>query len=187
LTGLAGFISGDLDAWFDSDSATWAAGGELAGNIFTAGRISGGVKQVEAIQQQSLFTYRQSILTALQEVEDALISTQKAREKLESEGRRVDALLEYARIAWLRYDNGFTSYIEVLDSQRSLFAAQLRYVDTQNDVYVGLINTYKAMGGGWVVLAEQRANEIDFPQDEDGYLPNPEAAASYSAPAPVDP
>jgi len=187
LTGLAGFISGDLDAWFDSDSAAWAAGGELAGNIFTGGRISGGVKQAEAIQQQSLFTYQQSILTALQEVEDALISTQKAREKLESEGRRVDALLEYARIAWLRYDNGFTSYIEVLDSQRSLFAAQLRYVDTQNDVYVGLINTYKAMGGGWVVLAEQRANEIDFPEDEDGYLPNPEAAASYSAPAPVDP
>jgi len=161
LTGLAGFISGDLDAWFNSDSIAWAAGGAVAGNIFTGGRISGDVKQAEARQQQSLFIYRQSILTALKEVEDALVSTQKAREKLVSDGRRVEALSEYARIARLRYDNGFTSYIEVLDSERSLFAAQLNYVDTQRDIYVGLINIYKAMGGGWVVLAEQTANEAN--------------------------
>lgn len=161
LTGLAGFVSGDLDAWFDSDSIAWAAGGAVAGNIFTGGRISADVKQAEARQQQSLFIYKQSILTALKEVEDALVSTQKAREKLVSDGRRVEALSEYARIARLRYDNGFTSYIEVLDSERSLFAAQLNYVDTQRDIYVGLINIYKAMGGGWVVLAEQTANEAN--------------------------
>ncbi len=186
LTGLAGFVSGDLGAWFDSDSATWAAGGALAGNIFSGGRISGGVKQAEAAQQQSLFAYQQSILTALKEVEDALISTQKAREKLISDGRRVEALTEYARIARLRYDNGYTSYIEVLDSERSLFSAQLTYVDTQKDVYVGLINTYKAMGGGWIVLAEQRANEIDFPPDEDSYVPDPASAASYSETEPPE-
>jgi len=186
LTGFAGFVSGDLDAWFDSDSVAWAAGGALAGSIFTGGRLSGNVKQAEALQQQSLFTYQQSIITSLQEVEDALISTQKAREKLLSDGRRVDALNEYARIARLRYDNGFTSYIEVLDSERSLFAAQLTYVDTQKDIYVGLINTYKAMGGGWIVLAEQKANEVDFPQNEDNYIPDPAAAASYSETQPVD-
>ena len=110
LTGFAGFVSGDLDAWFDSDSAAWAAGGALAGNIFTGGALKGNVKQAEALQQQSLFAYQQSIITSLKEVEDALISTQKAREKLVSDGRRVDALKEYARIARLRYDNGFTSY-----------------------------------------------------------------------------
>ena len=184
LTGLAGFVSGDLDAWFDSDSVAWAAGGALAGSIFTGGAIKGNVKQAEALQQQSLYTYQQSILTALKEVEDALIGTQKAREKLLSDGRRVDALKEYARMARLRYDNGFTSYIEVLDSERSLFAAKLTYVDTQKDIYVGLINTYKAMGGGWVVLAEQKANEVDFPEDEDGYVPDPAASASYIEPDP---
>jgi multidrug efflux system outer membrane protein len=182
LTGLAGFVSGDLGDWFNSDSVAWAAGASVSGNIFTGGRISGGVQQAEARQQESLFNYRQSILTALQEVEDALISTQKAREKLISEGRRVEALTEYARIARLRYDNGFTSYIEVLDSQRSLFGAELNYVDTQKDVYVGLINTYKAMGGGWIVLAEKRANEVDFPEDDGGYQPDPATAASYSTP-----
>ena len=186
LTGLAGFVSGDLDAWFDSDSVAWAAGGALAGSIFTGGRISGNVQQAEALQQQSLFSYQQTIITSLKEVEDALISTQKAREKLLSDGRRVDALTEYARIARLRYDNGYTSYIEVLDSERSLFSAQLTYVDTQKDIYVGLINTYKAMGGGWIVLAEQKANEVDFPNNEGGYLPDPAAAASYSDAEPVD-
>lgn len=182
LTGLAGFVSGDLGAWFNSDSLAWAAGAGVTGNIFTGGRISGGVQQAEAQQQESLFNYRQSILTALQEVEDALVTTQKAREKLISDGRRVEALMEYARIASLRYDNGYTSYIEVLDSQRSLFGAELTYVDTQKDVYVGLINTYKAMGGGWIVLAEERANEVDFPEDEGGYQPDPAPAASYSTP-----
>ncbi len=180
LTGLAGFVSGGLGAWFDSDSATWAAGGALAGNIFTGGRISSGVEQAETLQQQSLFAYHQSILTALQEVEDALISTQKARERLVSDGRQVEALAEYARIADLRYDNGYTSYIEVLDSKRSLFNAELNYVNTQNEVYAGLISTYKALGGGWVVLAEQRANEIDFPEDEEGYVPDPASAALYN-------
>ena len=180
LTGFAGFVSGDLDAWFDSDSAAWAAGGALAGNIFTGGALKGNVKQAEALQQQSLYAYQQSIITSLKEVEDALISTQKAREKLLSDGRRVDALKEYARIARLRYDNGFTSYIEVLDSERSLFSSQLNFVDTQRDIYVGLVNTYKAMGGGWVVMAEQTANEVDFAGDDEGYVPDPAAAATYS-------
>ena len=68
----------------------------------------------------------------------------------------------------------------------SLFSAQLTFVNTQKDIYVGLINTYKAMGGGWVVLAEQRANQTDFRANEDGYLPDPAAAASYSEAEPVD-
>lgn len=180
LTGLAGLVSGDIDSWFDSDAATWAVGAGLSGSIFTGGRISGNVKQAEALQQQSLFNYQQTILTALQEVEDALISTQKAREKLLSDGRRVEALSEYARISRLRYDNGYSSYIEVLDSERSLFNSELTYVNTQNDVYAGLINTYKALGGGWVVLAEQRANEVDYSEDKDGYKPDPETTKTYS-------
>ena len=51
----------------------------------------------------------------------------------------------------------------MLDAQRSLFTAQLNFVSVQNNIYTGLINTYKAMGGGWVELAEQDANRVDFP------------------------
>ena len=62
-----------------------------------------------------------------------------------------------AYFARLRYDNGYTSYIEVLDSERSLFQAQLQLTQTQGLLYVALINLYKALGGGWVDVAEKLA------------------------------
>jgi multidrug efflux system outer membrane protein len=96
-------------------------------------------------------------------VDDALISVQKSRERLAAEGRRVQALDDYARLAKLRYDEGYASYIEVLDAQRSLFDAELQYVSVRGDVYTSLVNTYKAMGGGWVTQAQTTANETDFP------------------------
>jgi multidrug efflux system outer membrane protein len=141
-------------------------GGDAIGAIFTGGRISAGVKQSEAYYKELLFRYRQSILTALREVEDALVTTQKAREKLQAQERRIKALSDYASLARLRYDNGYSSYIEVLDAERSLFDSELNAVRTQSEVIVGLINTYKAMGGGWVALATETADSIDFPAEE---------------------
>jgi multidrug efflux system outer membrane protein len=96
-------------------------------------------------------------------VDDALISVQKTREQLEAEGRRVQALRDYAHLAKLRYDEGYASYIEVLDAQRSLFDAELQYISVRGAVYTSLVNTYKAMGGGWIMQAESTANETNFP------------------------
>lgn len=166
LTGLAGYVSGHFSDLFDSEARVWGVGADAAGNIFTGGRLSGGVRQAEAIQQEALQRYLQAIQTAFREVEDALIETQKGHEQLEAQGRRVEALVDYARLARLRYDNGFTSFIEVLDAERSLFNVRLSYVQNQNAVFVGLINTYKAMGGGWVSKAEAVADVIDFPADK---------------------
>ena len=163
LTGLSGFVSGDLASWFKQDSRVWGAGGDMLGPIFAGGRIKGNVKQAEATRKEFVYNYQQVILVALREVEDALVQIAKFREQLASEQLRVDALVNYSRLAKIRYDNGYTSYIEVLDAQRSLFSAQLNFVNIQNGVYIGLINSYKAMGGGWVELAEQEANRVDFP------------------------
>ncbi|HSA77642.1 MAG TPA: TolC family protein, partial [Nitrospirota bacterium] len=66
----------------------------------------------------------------------------------------VASLRDYARIARLRYDNGYTSYIEVLDAERSLFNAELSYTQTQGTLFLALVNLYKSMGGGWVVTAD---------------------------------
>jgi multidrug efflux system outer membrane protein len=115
------------------------------------------------VQRQALVGYLQTIQTAFLEVDDALISVQKSREQLAAEGQRVAALAEYARLAKLRYDEGYASYIEVLDAQRSLFDAELQYVAVQSDVYASLIDTYRAMGGGWVIEAQHSADEVDFP------------------------
>ena len=88
-------------------------------------------------------------------MEDALIAHQKVREQLTAQARQVDSLRRYARLARLRYEGGFTSYIEVLDAERSLFDVELAYVQTQGSVFASLIDLYKAMGGGWVVEAER--------------------------------
>ncbi len=73
---------------------------------------------------------------------------------MEAQGRQVASLRDYARIARLRYDNGYTSYIEVLDAERSLFSAELSYAQTQGTLFLALVNLYKSMGGGWVVTAD---------------------------------
>jgi multidrug efflux system outer membrane protein len=125
--------------------------------IFTGGAIAGQVQVAEARQQQSLLHYQKAIQVAFQEVSDALVAHTKAREQLGFEGRQVETLRKYLELAQLRYDEGYTSYIEVLDAERNLFNAQLSYAQTQSIVLISLVNLYKAMGGGWVTRAEAMA------------------------------
>jgi len=83
----------------------------------------------------------------------------------------VKALSDYARLAELRYDGGYASYIEVLDAERFHFDAELQYVQLQGEVYASLANTYKAMGGGWIIEAQHTADEVDFPESKDNQRP----------------
>jgi multidrug efflux system outer membrane protein len=154
LTGLFGTASGQFSALFTGPTRLWSYAGAVTVPIFTAGAISGQVKQAEALQQQALFSYQKSIQVAFQEVADALVSLQKSRDRLVVQGRQVDALATYSHLASLRYEGGYTSYIEVLDAERSLFNAQLSYAQTQGAVFISSVDLYKAMGGGWVTEAE---------------------------------
>ena len=79
----------------------------------------------------------------------------RTREQLATQARQVESLQRYAEVARLRYDNGYTSYIEVLDAERGLFDASLAYWQTQGALFQALINLYKAMGGGWVAVADK--------------------------------
>jgi multidrug efflux system outer membrane protein len=164
LTGLFGSASGEFSKLFTGPARIWAFAGSVTMPIFTAGSISGQVRQAEAQQQQALFQYQQAIQSAFQEVDDALISVQKSREQLVIQQRQVDALRTYARLARLRFEGGYTSYIEVLDAERSLFNAQLSYTQTNGVVFNSLVALYKAMGGGWIVTAEQMTQQS--PQQE---------------------
>ena len=155
LTGLIGVASSDLSNLFSSDARTWSFGGSVNQPIFTGGTLSGQLAASEAQQQQALYSYQKTIQTAFGEVENSLVDQAKTREQLAAQARQVEALARYAYLARLRYDNGYTSYIEVLDSERSLFQAQLQLVQTQGQLYVALINLYKALGGGWVNEADK--------------------------------
>jgi multidrug efflux system outer membrane protein len=155
LTGLFGFTSEDLSDLFTGPSRTWSFGGSIIGPIFTFGQIDGQVQQAEAVQQQLLVTYEQTIQDAFREVDDALVSHRSSRERVASRKRQVEALQQYVRLSRLRYDNGYSGFLEVLDAERSLFDAELAYSQSQGDVFSSLISIYKAMGGGWVTEADR--------------------------------
>jgi outer membrane protein, multidrug efflux system len=157
LTGLFGYASSDLGDLFQGPARQWSFGGSIIGPIFTFGLVEGQVAFAEAQQRELLANYERTIQNAFREVDDALIDNRKSRERLGAQGRQVAALLEYARLSRLRYEGGYTSYLEVLDAERSLFNAQLQYTQTQGDVFTALINIYKSMGGGWVNEADKLA------------------------------
>ena len=182
LTGLFGSASTRFSSLFTGPARVWSYAGAVTLPIFTAGSISGQVTQAEAQQQQALFQYQKSIQVAFQEVADALVSLQKTREQLVVQGSQVDALRTYARLARLRYEGGYTSYIEVLDAERSLFNAQLSYAQTQGVVFTSAVSLYKAMGGGWVTDAEHMTSTT---YDGTTAMANPAAAATQTkGPAP---
>jgi multidrug efflux system outer membrane protein len=159
LTGLLGTASGQFSSLFTGPARVWSYAGTVTVPVFTAGSIAGQVLQAEAQREQALLEYEKAIQVAFQEVADALVSLQKTKAALEVQGRQVEALQTYSRMARLRYEGGYTSYIEVLDSERSLFNAQLSYAQTQGTVFISVVRLYKSMGGGWVADAAQMAEK----------------------------
>jgi multidrug efflux system outer membrane protein len=155
LTGAFGTVSTDLSSLFTASSRAWNFGVPVSVPLFTAGRIGGEVKAAEAVQQQALYSYQQTIQNAFREVDDALLDRSKSGQRLEALSRQLKALRNYARLARMRYDEGYTSFLEVLDAERSLFNVELAHTASQNVLFRSLINIYKSMGGGWVDQAEQ--------------------------------
>ncbi|HXV10185.1 MAG TPA: efflux transporter outer membrane subunit [Burkholderiales bacterium] len=157
LTGLFGYASSDLDNLFSGPSQQWSYGGSIIGPIFTFGLIEGLVAASEAQQRQLLANYESTIQNAFREVDDSLIDNRKSRERLAAQSRQVAALRDYARLSRMRFEGGVTSYLEVLDAERSLFNTELDYTQTQGEVFNALVNIYKSMGGGWVNEADKLA------------------------------
>ena len=143
LTGFFGFASSDFSDLFTGSAKVWQYSAPITAPIFTAGRISSQVKVTEALQQEYLHLYRLTIQTAFREFNDALADQNLTRRQLEAQKQRVVALRTYADLARLRFDNGYSSYIEVLDAERSLFEVELAYVQTQGTLFLALINLYK--------------------------------------------
>lgn len=155
LTGLFGFASMDLSDLFQGPAKMWSYAAPVTAPIFTAGAIEGQVRAAEAVQQQTLVRYQQVIQTAFREVDDSLVDHQRTREQLAALARETAALRDYVRLARLRYDNGYTSYLEVLYAQTLLFNSEILHTVTQGTLFQALVNLYKSMGGGWVVEADQ--------------------------------
>jgi multidrug efflux system outer membrane protein len=155
LTGFLGSASTDLSNLFTGPARVWSYSAPVSLPIFTAGKIAGDVQAAEAIQRQALAGYRKAIQTAFREVDDSLVDQARTREQLAAQANQVQALQKYVELSQLRFDNGYASYLEVLDAERSLFNVQLSYTQNQGVLFQAMINLYKAMGGGWVTEADK--------------------------------
>ncbi len=166
LTGFFGYASSDLSDLFKGPSEVWQFSAPVTMPIFTAGAIAGQVKAAEAIQQQALLGYQAIIQTAFREVDDSLVDQKRTREQLAIQQIQVETLQRYYSLAQLRYDEGYTSYIEVLDAERSLFNVELAYTQNKGVLFLSLFSLYKAMGGGWVTEAGKLADMSAAPMEE---------------------
>jgi multidrug efflux system outer membrane protein len=155
LTGAFGGASSELSNLFKGSARVWNYSGSLVGPIFTFGAVSGQVAQAEAGQKAALLNYQLAIRNAFADVDNALVANQKLQEQLAAQQRLVVALTEYARLARLQYDGGYTGYSTVLQAEQTLFPAELNLASLRASLFASAVNIYKAMGGGWVNEADK--------------------------------
>jgi NodT family efflux transporter outer membrane factor (OMF) lipoprotein len=149
LTGSLGLQSTKFTNLFDYSSRFWSIGPSVSWPVFDAGRIRANIDVQNAREEQAVATYEQSVLAALQEVEDALVNYTKeeARQRVLSDA--VDANRRAVELAQQLYGAGRTDFLSVLQAQRDLYVTQDALIQSNRTVSTNLVALYKALGGGW--------------------------------------
>ena len=148
LTGLLGSQSRSLAGMFSGPARNESIAANALLPIFHAG-LRAGVQLTEAQQRELVIAYQKSIYGALREVADALAAHSRTREQRGEEEKLVKALSESVRLSTLRYRGGLDSYLQVLDSERDLFAGQLTLAQLRLLELQSVVQLYRALGGGW--------------------------------------
>lgn len=159
LTALFGNESLQLNQLLTSPAQMWQFGIGVVEPIFNASQTYYQVEEAKAQRDEALFTYRQIILNAFREVNDALIACQMNRRLVEERQVQVKVLAEYLYLAKLRYAEGEVDYLNILDAERSFFDGQLSLVQAQGDSFKAIVQLYGALGGGWVLEADSIATD----------------------------
>jgi NodT family efflux transporter outer membrane factor (OMF) lipoprotein len=148
LTGFLGGQSQPLAMLFTGPARMASIAPSALLPIFHAG-LRSGVRLTEAQQREMLIAYQKTIYGALREVADALAAHTHTREQRGEEEKLVKALSESVRLSTLRYRGGLDSYLQVLDSERDLFAGQLTLAQLRLLELQSVVQLYRALGGGW--------------------------------------
>jgi len=149
LTTFLGRANPALSTITSGGENLWNAGVTLTGPLFQGGQLYAQYKGSKASFEEAKAVYQQSVLTAFQEVSDALISRQKLVDVTFYQAQQVTALSSAVDLATQRYMNGKSGYYEVLEAQQQLYPAQILEVQAQTGEWYALIQLYKALGGGW--------------------------------------
>src|SRR5216683_1404041 len=152
LTGSGGGAFGRSSAFsglMSSQLGIWSYGAQVSQPIFTGGALRGNLRVAKSQHQQALISYRQTIQRAFSDVSDALIGYEKFHQVRVRQEDTVADLQESVHLSTMRYKGGTTTYLEVLDGQRSLFSAELTLAEARGTEYQSLVQLYRALGGGW--------------------------------------
>ena len=150
LTASAGVASDDLSKITDGGAGIWSIGASLLQPLFNYGKNKRRVEIARAQTEQALLSYEAAVQQAFREVEDALAGVRSSRARMAVLERQVLAAREALRLSQARYDQGVTSYLEVLIQQTTAFDAELGASLARQEMLVAVVRLYSALGGGWI-------------------------------------
>lgn len=149
LTGSVGSESKTLSDLFSAGASTWSLGLGLLMPVIDFGRTSARVDQAKALEQQSLASYQNTLQTAFKEVNDALVGLRENAAAEAAQAARVEAAKKSLELAQMRYQAGYSGYLDVLDAQRTSNDALSSFVTTRQSRLTSAVDLFKALGGGW--------------------------------------
>jgi multidrug efflux system outer membrane protein len=133
----------------------FSVGGSILAPLFDGGRLRAQADAAAARRDQAAFAYRRTVLAAFREVEDSLAAIDRSAEQEQRIGEQRIALADALRLASNRYRAGYSSYLEALDAQRALLAADLALVQVRSDRLLAHVQLFQALGGGWTEASHQ--------------------------------
>nr|WP_294501071.1 efflux transporter outer membrane subunit [uncultured Rhodopila sp.] len=160
LIGDYGTASTALDSLFAAGSGLWILGGSAVAPVFDGGHLLGNLAGAKAHRGMAVADYERTVQAAFRDVADALAARRWLGLQIETQRRTLAALNERARLAGERYRTGAATYLEVLDSQRDLFAAEQALVETRRFRLSTEVNLFAALGGGQDDPSESAASAI---------------------------
>ena len=149
LTASFGTASTTLSQLGFNEAKAWSLASAVLAPVFNSGKLKALAKAQRAKADQAARRYEATLLTAFREVEDALVGVRTFRAEHGARLRQVEAARKAATLSRARYDGGVVSYLEVLDSDRTLFEAELQESLTQQQALAAVVELYRALGGGW--------------------------------------
>jgi multidrug efflux system outer membrane protein len=163
LTSLLGGVSPQLSNLVSSGTQ-WSVGGNLAGPLFTGGRLKSQYRVAQAQRDQAQFDYVKAVTQAFGEVSTALSAHTETALSIQEQARSISAYQDSVRLANLRYDSGLSSYFEVIDAKQQLYPAETFGVLYELERKVSLVQLYRALGGGWKLSDADWQHQVNAPQ-----------------------
>ena len=154
LTGLLGGVSPQLSE-FTASGKAWSLAGNLAGPIFTGGRLKNEYRASLALRDQAKISFEQAVTRAFGEVSTSLSAHQQLARAYREQLKSVEAYRESVRLSFIRYDSGLSSYFEIIDAQIQLYPAESSSVSYDLGRKSAVVNLYRALGGGWNLTDSQ--------------------------------